>query len=202
MRQGTERVAPEVLVDRIRSGDSTAEAQLVAQYSRAIRTMLEVRTGGDVQHAEDLHQETFLIVLQRLRTRGLEEPGRLAAYLHKTASNLLIADFRKDARRRTHADSQALEHRVDPHADQLRELIRTESDDAVRQLIQELRSPRDRELMYRFYILQQEKPMICKAMGLSVEHFDRVISRARSRFRALIKDRNEEPGVAAKATAG
>jgi len=196
LRHGTQRAAPEVLVDRIRRGDAEAETALISQYSRPVMAMLAVRAGGDVQRAEDLHQETFLIVLKRLRTSGIDDPRKLAAFIHRTASNLLIAEYRKEARRKTIADPDTIALGIDSGSDQLVALIREEADDAVRKLIQELRNPRDRELLYRFYILQQEKPVVCQIMNLSTEHFDRVISRARKRFRELIDERNAAPDLA------
>ena len=189
-----EGCSPEALVDRIRNGDPAAETELVRRFSRPLMTMLRHRT-GDIQHAEDLHQDTFVVVLQRLRAGGIEDPARLSAFLHKTALNLLIGDYRKQSRRKTHADTDLVQREADHDSDQLGNLIRAESDRAVRAMIQELPNPRDRELLYRFYILQQEKPIVCQALGLSTEHFDRVISRARGRFRQLISERPTANGV-------
>jgi RNA polymerase sigma-70 factor (ECF subfamily) len=151
-------------------------------------TMLRQRC-RNTQRAEDLHQDTFVVVLQRLRTTGIDDPARVSAFLHRTAINLLIDDSRKEVRRKTQVDTDLVLLQSDSSADQLRALIRDEADRAVRTLIQELRNPRDRELLYRFYILQQEKPAICQAMALPSEHFDRVISRARKRFRELIDEK-------------
>lgn len=178
-------LAPQDLVDRIRAGDKRAETELVRRYSRPIMTLLRHRT-GNVQRAEDLHQDTFFVVLQRLRTSGIDDPARVSAFLHQTAINLLIGENRREARRKTQPDADLIDVQPDASADQLRALIRAEADGAVRTMIQELTTPRDKELLYRFYILQQEKPLICKAMTLSFDSFDRVISRARKRFRALI----------------
>ena len=180
--------APKDLVDRIRSGDKLAEAELVRRYSRPIMTMLRHRT-GHVQRAEDLHQDTFFVVIQRLRTSGIDDPSRISAFLHQTALNLLVGENRKEARRKTQPDVDLIEVQPDARADQLRTLIRHETDAAVRAMLQELRAPRDKELLYRFYILQQEKPLICKAMALPFERFDRVISRARKRFRELVDEK-------------
>lgn len=181
-----ESVAPQVLVERIRAGHKSAESELVRRYSRPIMTMLEQRT-GDVQRAEDIHQDTFFIVLQRLRTTGIDDPSRIAAFLQKTAINVLIGDYRKETRRKTYPDTDLIQRHSDAGSDQLKQLIRDEADRAIRTTIQELTSARDRELLYRFYILQQEKPVICKALTLTADHFDRVISRARKRFRQLIE---------------
>lgn len=195
MRHGSdtvESVTPQDLIERIRAGQKSAESELVRRYSRPIMLMLEQRT-GDIQRAEDIHQDTFRIAIERLRTTGIDNPSRIAAFLHKTAINVLIGDYRKEARRQTYADTERIHRHTDTTSDQLRQLIRDEADHAIRATIQELNSARDRELLYRFYILQQEKSVLCKTLDLSEEHFDRVISRARKRFRQLIEKKHLSP---------
>ena len=180
--------APEVLVERILNGDAGAEADLVRRYSRSIMTMLKHRT-RDVQRAEDVHQETFYIVLKRLRSTSIDDPSRISSFLHRTAINVLIGEHRREARRKTDVDTDLIQRQMDATADQLRQLIRDEADHAVRAAIQELTTPRDRELLYRFYILQEDKSAVCKALSLTSAHFDRVVSRARKRFRQLIEQK-------------
>jgi len=58
-------------------------------------------------------------------------------------------------------------------------------------LIEQMKVPRDREILYRFYVRDQGKPLICDALDLSNAHFDRVINRARNRFRALVEQELE-----------
>jgi RNA polymerase sigma-70 factor (ECF subfamily) len=188
LSQAPSQLDPSVIVERIAAGDAHAEAELVRRYSRAMMTMLEHRT-GDVQRAEDVHQDTFCIVLERLRSTGIDEPARIAAFIHRTALNVLIGDYRKESRRRTSADTELVQRQLDESSDQLGELIKRESSHAIRETLLELNNERDKELLYRFYILQEEKLTICKILALSAEHFDRVISRARKRFRQLVEKR-------------
>ncbi|MEN7344254.1 MAG: sigma-70 family RNA polymerase sigma factor [Pseudomonadota bacterium] len=186
--------SPTDLVARIAAGDATAEDAFYRRYSRSIMTMLRNRV-GDVQHAEDVHQDTFIIVLDRLRRNDISDPSKVAAFLHKTAVNVLIGNIRKETRRQTYADSDRIERVLDDRDNHIEVLIRDESRDAVRQLIEELKNERDRQLILRFYVLQQDKPLICDALDLTSVHFDRVISRARKRFRELVL--RQEPELAA-----
>ena len=101
----------------------------------------------------------------------------------------MIGDYRKESRRRTSADTELVQRQLDESSDQLGELIKRESSRAIRETLLELNNERDKELLYRFYILQEEKLTICKILALSAEHFDRVISRARKRFRQLVEKR-------------
>lgn len=185
---------PEALVARIADGDVEAESALVRRFSRPMMAMLTHRT-GDVQRAEDVHQDTFVIVLERLRTRSIDDPSRIAAFIHKTAINVLIGEYRKEERRQTYPDTDLIQRHTDTSDDQLRQLIQRESGDAVRQAVLEITNTRDRELLYRFYLLQQEKPTVCKVLDMTSEHFDRVISRARKRFRELIEKRRLVPVI-------
>jgi RNA polymerase sigma-70 factor (ECF subfamily) len=182
----TEAEAATDLVRRIHAGDAVAETELVERYSRGLLYMLR-RTAGDPGLAEDLHQETFQIVLERLRQRGLEEPERLAGFLHRTAKNLFIAGYRKGARRKTGGEVEGMEAVPDPASGPLQETLRAEEARLVRRLIGELDTDRDRQLLYRFYIAEEDKESICDDLGLSSLHFNRVLFRARQRFKEILE---------------
>ena len=174
------------LVRRIAAGDEAAEAALVQRYSRGLLYLLR-RLGAPPELAEDLHQETFRIVLERLRRRGLDEPAGLAGFLHGTARNLVIAERRKTARRRTDADPEGLERVVHPEPGQLSSVLLEEEAVIVRRLIGELPTDRDRQLLLRFYVAEEEKESICADLGLDSLHFNRVLFRARHRFKDLLE---------------
>ena len=46
---------------------------------------------------------------------------------------------------------------------------------------------RDRDLLWRYYVLEHDKVSLCHAYTLSFEHFDRVVHRARIRFKELVE---------------
>jgi DNA-directed RNA polymerase specialized sigma24 family protein len=56
-------------------------------------------------------------------------------------------------------------------------------------MLDDLPTARDRDVLIRFYLNDESKEDICAALGLSDEHFNRVIFRARNRFRALLERR-------------
>jgi RNA polymerase sigma-70 factor (ECF subfamily) len=49
----------------------------------------------------------------------------------------------------------------------------------------ELPSARDRQLLYRFYLGEEDKERICVDLKLTSLQFNRVLHRARERFREL-----------------
>ena len=183
-REGPSDVA--TLVHRIHSGDRGAETMLVERFSRGLLTYLR-GLGCAPELAEDFHQESFRILLERLRGRGLEEPAGLPGFLRGTARNLYLADRRKSARRRTEGDEETLARASDPRTGQLHRVLDAEAAILVRQLIAELEIPRDRQILFRFYIAEDRKEAICRDLGLSGRHFDRVLFRARKRFRELLE---------------
>ncbi len=174
---------PNQISRRIGAGDKTAETALVQHFSPRLMFMLRQRT-NDEQLAEDLHQDTLRIVLERLRSpESIAEPEKLAGFVHKTALNVYIGYVRREGRRNTHAGGDLFDELPAVEPSQLDDLLREEKISAVRTVIDGMRVERDRDILYRFYVRAQEKPDICQALGISSENFDRVISRARKRFR-------------------
>ena len=186
------------LVRRIAAGDASAEGELVQRYSRGLLYLLR-RLGASPELAEDLHQETFRVVLERLRQKELEDPAGLAGFLRGTARNLMTAERRKTARRRTEADDEMLEQAVHPGQGQLSSVLLDEEAAIVRKLIGELPTDRDQQLLLRFYVAEEDKTSICADLGLDSLHFNRVLFRARQRFKELL-ERFEERQARPRAT--
>ena len=84
-----------MLIQRILSGDETAFASLVRKYQKQVHTLAWRKT-GDYHIAEDITQETFLQVYQKLET--LEDPTRFPRWLYVIADRLCIAWLRKNQR--------------------------------------------------------------------------------------------------------
>jgi RNA polymerase sigma-70 factor (ECF subfamily) len=169
---------------RIAAGDGSAEGELVQRYSRGLLYLLR-RLAPEL--ADDLHQETFRIVLERLRKRGLDDPAGLAGFLRGTARNLVLAERRKTARRRTDADEEELAQAAHPAPSQLSEVLLDEEAETVRRLIRELPTDRDRQLLLRYYVSEEEKDRLCEDLGLDSLHFNRVLFRARQRFKEILE---------------
>jgi RNA polymerase sigma-70 factor (ECF subfamily) len=174
------------LVGRVQRGDTRAEAEMVERYSRGLLFFLR-RTTHDATLSEDLHQETFRIALERLRRDGLDDPEKLSGFLLRTARNLFLGHYRKRTRRN---EIQEPEDAPEPSAagpGQLDLLLRQEQTAAVQRLIRELPTDRDRQILLRFYVAEEEKDDICADLGLSSLHFNRVLFRARQRFKDLLE---------------
>ena len=177
------------LARRIKNGDVSAEGELIRQFEPGLRVILRRRTGGDHGLLEDLVQETLLIVIQRLRGAGIDDPDKLAAFAAQTARNLSIASQRKTERQRTDLDSDATERNADPARAVAAVAEDLEAALAVRALLRELPQARDRLMLKRFYLDDEDKEAICREMQLSEAAFNQALSRARRRFRQILEER-------------
>ena len=154
---------------------------MVRRYSRGLLFHLR-RTAGDPDLADDLHKETFRVVLERLRGDGIGEPERLVGFILGTGRNIFLGGWRKRARRGegTSLDAVAVDP-ADPVPGQLDQHLRDEEIHKVRRLIG------DRQILFRFYVAEEGKERICADLGLSSLHFNRVLFRARQRFKELLQ---------------
>ena len=84
-----------VLIQRILAGDAIAFERLVGKYQKQVHT-LAWRKVRDFHIAEDITQETFLQVYQKLET--LEDPTRFPRWLYVIADRLCIAWLRRNQR--------------------------------------------------------------------------------------------------------
>lgn len=145
---------------------------------------------SDRTQAEDLCNEAFRIVLERLRQQPLEDPEGLAPYLAQTARFLVRGDRRTARRHLTYTGQQeSIEQFEDPSADPTDTVQAEARAKAVRQLLSEMPHVRDREILVRHYLRDQDKEEICEAFGIGEDHFRRVVFRARERFRELLEKR-------------
>jgi RNA polymerase sigma-70 factor (ECF subfamily) len=182
---------PDELVRRIRAGDRPAEDELVRRYQRGVGAVLR-RAGADPATADDLSQETFATSLRKIRAGEVREPERLAGFVCSLARNLAIEHFRKAGSRRTAGSPDA--DFASPAPGPLEDLLRTERAAVVRKVLAEMPSERDRQVLFRFYLAEEEKDRICKDLGLSSLHFNRVVFRARERYRELYLEHTKSMG--------
>lgn len=171
------------LVPRIRGGDRQAEDELVRRFHRGV-TVILIRASRDPSVVDDLHQDTFRIALEKIREGAVREPEKISGFIASVARNLVIEHFRKaSARQLSGAPEDAGLASSDP--DPLEGMLEAERAAIVRRVLSEMRSKRDRRILFRFYIAEDEKEAICRDLGLSSLHFNRVLFRARERYREL-----------------
>jgi RNA polymerase sigma-70 factor (ECF subfamily) len=185
------RASPADLVRRILAGDRGAEDELVDRYANGVRFAI-AQSARDPFALEDLYQDTFYLVLQKIRRGEVREPERLSGFILNLARNLMIDYFRRTSKkhaREEEADTTVLRS---PEPSQLDRLLQEQQKTLARRVLASMPSERDRTVLFRFYLADDDKDRICEDLGLSSTHFNQVLCRARERFKKLLEDMGYE----------
>jgi RNA polymerase sigma-70 factor, ECF subfamily len=164
------------------------------RYAAKLRDMSGLRAQltrvtSSAEVAADLLHDAIVTALQKLRSGEISDEAYLDGYVYRVALNHYRNLRRKDRGVATGAaETEAL---VDAHpGSRPAELVEgAEWAHLVSRLLSEVTPARDRELLVRFYLHEEEKDDLCREFGLSERHFNRVIHRARDRFRVLLRQR-------------
>jgi RNA polymerase sigma-70 factor, ECF subfamily len=146
---------------------------------------LILRRVHDPEVASDILQDAAVTTLEKLRNGEIAHPENVGGYLYRVALNHLRNHRRKD--RSAKSSPNGLSQLLGPEDDPEWERVGLPQwGTAARELLTEMPAARDRELLVRFYLNDEEKERICQELQLTREHFNRVIFRARVRFRELL----------------
>lgn len=173
------------LATRIRAGDRSAEAEMVSRFGPGVAATLRRATRRRTL-AEDLYQDAFRLAIAKIRGGELREPAKLPGFLCHLARNLAVGHFR----RQRSQDGPAEDHSFpDPGPSPLDRLLAAEKAAHVHEILAGLGSERDRKLLFLLYIREEDRKRVCELMDLTPLHFNRVLFRARQRYRELFAQR-------------
>ncbi|MGA9768033.1 MAG: sigma-70 family RNA polymerase sigma factor [Blastocatellia bacterium] len=180
------------LVRRIMAGAESAGEELVQRYKVAVSIII-ARIVQSHSSRDDIFQETFKKTLEKIRRGDVREPERLSGFICAIARNLAIEHVRNPRQPTKQSDVAVTMQLSDSAPDQFEQLWRKEKAEMVRQVLKELKIKRDRELLFRYYIAEEDKDQICAELALTREQFNGVIFRALKRFKELYVKRAGEP---------
>ncbi|MCU0760523.1 MAG: sigma-70 family RNA polymerase sigma factor [Steroidobacteraceae bacterium] len=165
--------------------DAAASVEQALHRSYPGLASLLARRIGDRQLAQDLLHDAIVTTLDKLADGAPLPPDVLAGFVFRTALNHLRNHRRHE--RLVGADGEAAEAlAADPSTGPVEQSQRDGMRELVRRVVEGLSSSRDRELLVRYYLHEEDKLQLCESMALSASQFDRVICRARERLRALL----------------
>jgi RNA polymerase sigma-70 factor (ECF subfamily) len=169
------------LVGRIRAGDSTATEELYGIFAHGVRYFLLHHLGPD--ELDDKVHDCFVIVLQAIRDGELREPERLMGYVRTVVKRKIAnsIDLTVQQRRNRVDLDDALCSLSDCRDDPERGMVSRQQIAIARRVLEEV-SGRDREILQRFYVLEQSQEQIRAVMELSGNQFRLLKSRAKARF--------------------
>jgi len=178
---------PEITQPGANESRRSIVSMMEANYGVLLRLVRRKLRDRDL--AADLVNEAVAICLEHVRTGKLVKVDQgIAGYVFKVSMNLLRNYARnKNNASDVRADASALEtlagapERDDSDDQRLKEL--------TREMLESLSMPRDRIIVERFYLDEEDKESICRDLGVTSAQFNLVISRARQRMRRLLDTR-------------
>jgi RNA polymerase sigma factor (sigma-70 family) len=181
------------LVEKIKAEDPAGMEELYRVFSRGVRFYLCRQLGP--QDLEDKVHDTFLIVVQAVRRGELREPERLMGFVRTVVRRQVAAHIDQAVHtRRQQVGLDTGTTVVDLNRDPEETAIQQEHEQIAKRVLHSI-SKRDREILTRFYLLEQSQQQICTQMRLTETQFRLLKSRAKARFGELGKRRLERRSV-------
>ena len=172
------------LIQRTLAGDENAFASLVRKYRQQVHAFAR-RKIKDFQIAEDITQETFLQVYQKLET--LDDPTLFSQWLYTIANHLCIAWFRQNR-----LQTEPLEEvcilgiETEPYsryiASEHAKIAAEAQRDLVEKLLRKLKES-DREVITLHYFEEMTSSEIGELLGVSENTIKSRIRRARQQLK-------------------
>ncbi len=173
------------LLNRIYRGDKDAEKILVGKFYKPLLFILKNQT-NDHQLSSDLCQDTFILVINKARNGEISNEKSLPSFIRSIGINLLIDYKRKGLRQRT--DTLDTFENINDESSKNIEVSfeRQRLVEIVSQVINEMKTERDRQILQLTYGSNMDKKDICDELSLTSEHYDRVLSRSKLRLKQLL----------------
>jgi len=168
-----EEIDDAALVERIQSGDQSAEALLHGRYSARLFYIALVRQRSR-HDAEDASSETLLRALSSIRGGQLRTPSALASFLFRTLDNVILEMCRREQR--------AGRREFDSEASIPDYFLNLDVKGAIERTIERLK-PRERDFLRMYYYEELPKEEIARRTGITSERVRLLKSRALKSFR-------------------
>lgn len=160
--------------------------ELLKQQYSGLFSLLRRRI-KDPAVAEEMLNEAIMTAITHMRSGRIGRPDQIGGYIFRVAMNL----YRNYCRQ---FDNRLELRSGDDCIDEIPSSERA-TDDApdpklaaqVQAIVASLPVARDREIIKRFYLDEEDKDSICTELGLSALQFDKVIFRARKRMQTLLE---------------
>lgn len=168
------------LLERVQDGNVIAVQELYGLISKSL--LLFFRRRISVEEAEDQTHEVFLLLLHAIQNRRIENPLAFPAYAVTIAKRQAWKHYRKQNRIPSGSDGSVIEQSVaDARHNPYAVFEDTERNGFVEKVLASL-NQRQREILSRYYVLEQSREQICDAMALTTTQFRLLKSRAKTRF--------------------
>lgn len=166
--------------------DQKSIEALIAKDYAGLRLLLIRRTRNEAL-AADILNDAICTTLEKWRAGQIERPELICGFIFQVALNLLRNHHRNLGER---ADRRAQVEKLEvleDGSDSADAAIQSNLALRVKGFLQGLNNVRDRLILKRFYLDEEDKSSICRDLQLSAEQFDKVLHRAKARLKDLLQ---------------
>ena len=178
------------IIRRALTGDETAFAELVNKYQKPVHA-LAWRKIGDFHIAEDITQDTFLKVYQRLHT--LKDPNQFSGWIYVITANLCATWLRKKRiETQPLEDTETTMLQEDAYSRHVTEERGRTAVEAQREVVKKLLAKlqeSERTVITLYYLGEMKVEEISRFLGVSASTIRSRLRRARHRLK------EEEPMI-------
>jgi RNA polymerase sigma-70 factor (ECF subfamily) len=175
---------------KLRDGDPETERHFVAHFSNVIRIAMRYRLRS-WQLIEDIRQETFLRVLNFLRSdRSLDHPERLGAYVHSVSVNVMLELLRASTRHPPLPEESQQFTDVKMNTDDA--VVNRERKEIVSQVLGQL-ATKDRDILRALFLEETDKNDVCQRFAVDRDYLRVLVHRAKLRFREVYEKNGLPP---------
>ncbi len=171
------------LIQQVLAGDESAFAEIVKKYQKPVH-VLAWRKVGDFHIAEEITQDTFLKVYQRLHT--LKDPNQFSGWLYVIATRRCYAWLRKKRiRTQPLEDSETTMEQRDVYSQHVIDERKNSAAEAQREVVKILLAKlkeSERTVMTLHYLGEMTVGEISKFLGVSAGTIKSRLQRARHRL--------------------
>jgi RNA polymerase sigma factor (sigma-70 family) len=173
----------ELLACRVQRGDEAAMQELYDIFSKGVRFMLFRQLGPE--DLDDKVHDIFVIITEALRNGELREPSRLMGYVQTIVRRQIVSYIDKAVNvRRNRVEIDFDEAICDSRLDPENKAIERENEELAMRILHSI-PKRDRDVLIRFYYLEESPEQICRALKLTPTQFRLIKSRSKARFGEL-----------------
>ena len=181
----------EAYVERLRAGDFRTQEHFGAYFGALIQVKMRSRLQSR-EAIEDVRQETFARFYVALREGKIKHPDRLGPFVNSICNNVLLEHYRSSARQTSLDDGDEPKEIPAPFSDLLGALAARETEQKVREILDQL-AERDRRLLREVFLEERDKDEVCRDFGVDREYLRVLLHRAKQSFKSLYLKSNNSP---------
>lgn len=166
------------LVERLHRGERAAIDELYNMVSRGLKFL--IRRQLQPQDVDDTVHDTILAVVRGIQINGLRNPDCLIGYVRTIMKRQIACRVNRLSARSRDVNIDSIPEAVDANTPE-QQLIHAQSMTIMQKVLRSLPA-RYREVLTRFYVLEQPAEQVMEEMGLTPTQFRLIKSRAKAQF--------------------